>query len=105
VLHRSAFQLESDITEGARVGEFAIAEPYPLLVNMLVATLAVGARSVLAGAAADDIGESVAAAHLRILGLPRKRASLIASRALAMSADLISRESATTDAFHERPRR
>jgi AcrR family transcriptional regulator len=84
VLERSPIQLESDITEGAHAGEFAVAEPFPLLVNMLVATLAVGARSVLAGADADDIGESIAAAHLRILGIPRKRASLIASRAKAM---------------------
>lgn len=84
VLDRLPIQLERDITEGAHAGEFAIAEPHTLLVKMLVATLAVGARSVLAGADADDVGESIAAAHLRILGLPRKRASLIASRALVM---------------------
>jgi AcrR family transcriptional regulator len=79
VLDRSPLQLASDITEGAQAGEFAIAEPHPLLVKMLV-----GARSVLAGADADEVGESIAAAHLRILGIPRKRASLIASRALTM---------------------
>jgi len=84
VLERSPIQLESDITEGAHAGEFAIVEPHALLVKMLVATLAVGARSVLAGADADEVGESIAAAHLRILGIPRKRASIIASRALAM---------------------
>lgn len=84
VLDRSPIQLESDITDGAHAGEFAIADPHSLLVKMLVATLAVGARSVLAGADADDVGESIAAAHLRILGVPRKRASLIASRALTM---------------------
>ncbi len=83
-LDRSLAQLKSDITEGAHAGEFAIAEPHPLLVKMLVATLAVGARSVLAGAEADDVGESIAAAHLRIPGIPRKRACLIASRALTM---------------------
>ena len=85
VLDRLPVQLASDITEGAHAGEFAIAEPHPLLVKMLVATLAVGARSVLAGADPDEVGESIAAAHLRILGIPRKRASLIASRALSMS--------------------
>ena len=84
VLDRSPIQLESDIIEGTHAGEFSIGEPHPLLVKMLVATLAVGARSVLAGADADDVGESIAAAHLRILGIPRKRASLIASRALTM---------------------
>lgn len=84
ILDRSPFQLESDITEGIHAAEFAVAEPRALLVKMLVATLAVGARSVLAGADADDVGEAVAAAHLRILGIPRKRASLIASRALTM---------------------
>jgi AcrR family transcriptional regulator len=85
VLEHLPIQLASDITEGAHTGEFAIADPHPLLVKMLVATLAVGARSVLAGADADAVGESIAAAHLRILGIPRKRASLIASRALSMS--------------------
>jgi len=84
VLDRLPIQLASDVTEGAQAGEFAIAEPHRLLVKMLIATLAVGARSVLAGADADEVGEAIAAAHLRILGLPRKRASLIASRALAM---------------------
>ncbi|KAA1430297.1 TetR/AcrR family transcriptional regulator [Mycolicibacter arupensis] len=82
---RSSVQIDDDVRAGVEAGEFDINGPRQLVVDILVATLAVGARAVLAGAEPDDTGEEVAAAHLRVLGVSRRRADGIAARARAMS--------------------
>lgn len=86
VVRHSSAQIDDDVRAGVHAGEFRIDEPRRLVVDMLVATLAVGARAVLAGADPDDTGEAIAAAHLRVLGLPRGRAGGIAARARAAAA-------------------
>ncbi|BBY32379.1 hypothetical protein BST33_07270 [Mycolicibacter minnesotensis] len=83
---RSSVQIDDDVRAGVHAGEFDIISPRHLVVDILVAVLAVGAREVLAGADPDDTGEAIAVAHLRLLGVARRRADGIAARARAMSA-------------------
>jgi AcrR family transcriptional regulator len=79
-ISQQAVMLDSDIREGGEAGEFPLTEPRPLLVGMLVAMLGAGARSVLEGADPDQVGELIAAAQLRTLGVPRRRAAAVAAR-------------------------
>lgn len=83
-IHQQAVMLESDIREGGKAGEFPLAEPRALLVAMFVAMFGVGARAILDGADADEIGEIIAAAQLRTVGVPRARAATLAARARRM---------------------
>ena len=80
VIRQQAVMLDSDIREGGKAGEFPISEPLPLLVAMFVAMFGVGARAILDGADADEIGEIIAAAQLRTVGVARGRAGAIAAR-------------------------
>jgi len=85
-VQRSSVQIDDDVRGGIEAGEFEIANARGLVVDILVAALAVGAQAVLAGADPDETGEAIAAAHLRVLGVARRRADGIAARARAMPA-------------------
>jgi AcrR family transcriptional regulator len=78
-------QIADDVDGGIESGEFVIDMPRHLVVGLLIATLGVGAREVLAEARADDIGEFVAATHLRMLGVPRRQAAAVATRTRQLS--------------------
>ncbi len=79
-IRQQAVMLDSDVREGGDTGEFPVSEPGPLLVGMLVAMLGVGARAVLEGTDPDETGELIAAAQLRTVGVPRRRAAAVAAR-------------------------
>lgn len=80
VLQHTPLQLDDDIKDGCAAGELYADAPRPLLVRWLITTMGAAAREVLAGSDPDVVGESLAAMHLRVLGLPRRRAATIAAR-------------------------
>jgi len=85
-VRRSAVQIDEDVRGGIEAGEFDVDSPRRLVVDILIAALAVGARAVLAGADPDDTGEAIAVAQLRTLGVVRRRSGSIAARARTMTA-------------------
>jgi AcrR family transcriptional regulator len=72
-LSGNSANLVSDIAAGARSGEFTTVAT-PLLVKTFAAMFAVGIREALDGRDAHEVGEFIATAQLRTLGVANRRA-------------------------------
>ncbi|MGE4482704.1 TetR/AcrR family transcriptional regulator [Acidocella sp.] len=70
-------RLRVDIEAGVARGQFSVT-PHPLLFSMLGAVNALCIRACLAGESADWVGLFGAEQHLRLLGVPAHRATMLA---------------------------
>jgi len=82
VLRQTADSLDADVVEGMGTGIFVDSDPSRFFVGMIIAMFGSACREVLAGKAADEMGERVAAAQLRMLGLGTAEAAQMASWAV-----------------------